>query len=241
MDKKRVVITGMGAITPLGNNVNEYWNSLKEGKVGIDNITYFDTSEYKVKNAGEVKGFKASDYIDKKEARRMDLFSQYAVAATKEAIAQAKLDINKEDAWRVGTSIGSGIGGLATREKEAIKLNQKGPSKVSPMMVPLSITNMAAGNVAIHFGLKGKCINVVTACATGTHSIGEAFRAIQTDEADVMIAGGTEGCICPLGVAGFSSLTALSTQEDPLKASRPFDKNRNGFVMGEGAGIIIIE
>ncbi|TCK86740.1 3-oxoacyl-[acyl-carrier-protein] synthase II [Natranaerovirga hydrolytica] len=239
--KQRVVITGMGAITPIGNSVEEFWNNLKSNKVGIDQITKFDTQEYKVKLAAEVKDFKAADYMDRKEARRMDEFSQYAVAATKEAIENAKLDLEKEDLERIGVIVGSGIGGLGTIEKEAYKLQAKGPNRVSPMLIPLIITNMAAGNIAIQFGLKGKCSNVVTACATGTHSIGDAYRAIQYNDADVMVAGGTEGSITPLGIAGFSSLTALSTSTDPLKASRPFDKDRDGFVMGEGAGIVVLE
>lgn len=241
MYKNRVVITGLGAITPLGNNVNDYWNNLKQGNIGIANISYFDTKDFKVKIAGEVKDFNAIDYMEKKSARRMALFSQYAIGATKQAIDQSKLHLSKEDTTRIGVSIGSGIGGLDNIYKESIKLYEKRSIKISPMLVPLSITNIAAGNVAISFGLKGKCINIVTACATGTHSIGEAFRTIANNEADVMIAGGTESCICPLGVASFSSLTALSTNEDWSKASRPFDKNRDGFVMGEGAGILVME
>lgn len=239
--KKRVVITGVGAITPIGNSVLEYWNNIKDNKVGINQITKFDTTDFDVKLAAEVKDFKPTDYMDRKVARRMDIFTQYAVAATKEAIEHAKLDLEKEDVSRIGVIVGSGIGGLGTIEKEAIKLNKKGPKRVSPLMIPLCITNMAAGNIAITYGLKGKCTNVVTACATGTHSVGEAFLSIQNDEADVMVAGGTEGSITPLGIAGFNALTALSTSKDPLKASRPFDKERDGFVMGEGAGILILE
>lgn len=238
---KRVVITGMGAITPVGNSVEEMWNSLKEGKVGIKPIDRFDTTDYKAKVAAQVEGFVAKDYMDAKAARRMELFCQYAVAATKEAMEQANLDMEKEDATRVGCSVGSGIGSLQVVEKECQKLQEKGPSRVAPMLVPLMISNMAAGNVAIAYGLKGKCINVVTACATGTHSIGEAYRSIQAGEVDVMIAGGTEAAITPISVAGFSSLTALSFSEDPMRASIPFDKERNGFVMGEGAGIVVIE
>lgn len=238
---KRVVITGMGAITPVGNSVEEMWNSLKEGKVGIKPIDRFDTTDYKAKVAAQVEGFVAKDYMDAKAARRMELFCQYAVAATKEAMEQANLDMEKEDATRVGCSVGSGIGSLQVVEKECQKLQEKGPNRVAPMLVPLMISNMAAGNVAIAYGLKGKCINVVTACATGTHSIGEAYRSIQAGEVDVMIAGGTEAAITPISVAGFSSLTALSFSEDPMRASIPFDKERNGFVMGEGAGIVVIE
>ncbi|TCT12294.1 3-oxoacyl-[acyl-carrier-protein] synthase II [Natranaerovirga pectinivora] len=239
--KQRVVITGMGAITPIGNDVESFWEGLKAGKVGIDAITKFDTTEFKAKLAAEVKDFNAADYMDRKEARRMDLFSQYAVAAAQEAIKSANIDFEKIDPFRFGVMVGSGIGGLGTIENEAYKLKEKGPNRVSPMLIPLIITNMAAGNIAINFGLKGKCSNVVTACATATHSIGEAYRAIQYGEADAMVAGGTEGSITPLGIAGFNALTALSTSTDPLKASRPFDKNRDGFVMGEGAGILVLE
>ena len=238
---KRVVVTGMGAITPIGNNVEEFWNNIKEGVVGIKPIDRFDTTDYKAKLAAQVENFVAKDYMDAKSARRMELFSQYAVAATKEAMEQAGLDMEKEDATRVGCSVGSGIRSLQVIEKECKKLFEKGPNRVSPMMVPLMISNMAAGNVAIAFGLKGKCINVVTACATGTHSIGEAYRSIQAGEVDVMIAGGTEAAITPIGVAGFSSLTALSFSEDPKRASIPFDKERSGFIMGEGAGIVVVE
>ena len=238
---KRVVVTGMGAITPIGLNVEDYWNGLKEGKIGFGEITKFDTTDYKVHLAAEVKGFQGKDYMDFKAAKRMELFAQYAVAAAKEAIEQSGLDMEKEDPFRVGCSIGSGIGSLQTAEREYDKLMKKGPNRVNPLMVPLMISNMAAGNVSIQFGLKGKCINVVTACATGTHSIGEAFRSIQYGEADVMVAGGTEASITPIGIAGFAALTALSTSEDPMRASIPFDKERNGFVMGEGAGIVVLE
>lgn len=238
---KRVVVTGMGAITPIGNNVEEFWKSVKEGKCGIDNITKFDTSEYEVKLAAEVKGFVAKEHMEFKTAKRMSTFSQYAVCAAKEAFEQSKIDMTKEDPFRVGVSVGSGIGGLQDMEMEGIKLHEKGPSRVKPLLVPMMITNMAAGNVAIALGLKGKSINVVTACATGTHSIGEAYRTIQCGDADVMVAGGTESSITPLGVAGFSSLTALSKSTDKTRASIPFDKDRNGFVMGEGAGIVVLE
>lgn len=239
--KKRVVVTGMGAITPIGNNVEEFWNGLKEGKLGIGQITKFDTADYKVKIAAEVKDFDAKQYMDPKTARRMSPFSQYAVAATKEALEDAGIDMEKEDAFRVGVSIGSGIGGLQDMEDAHQSLTTKGPNRVKPMLVPMMITNMAAGNVAIAFGLKGKCINVVTACATGTNSIGEAYRTIQFGDADVMVAGGTESSITPVGVAGFAALTALTTEEDPKKASVPFDKDRSGFVMGEGAGVVVLE
>ena len=240
-NKTRVVVTGLGAITPVGNDVASFWQGLKDKKVGIAPITYFDTTDYKAKLAGEVKDFDQTKYMDPKAARRMEPFSQYAVAAAGEAIAQAGLDMEKEDPFRVGTSIGSGIGSLQAMEREHKKMLEKGPNRVNPLLVPMMISNMAVGNVAMHYGLKGKSINVVTACATGTNSIGEAFRSIQYGEADVMVAGGTESAITPLGMAGFAALTALSTNDDPETASRPFDKDRDGFVMGEGAGIVVLE
>ena len=238
---RRVVVTGLGAITPIGLSVEEFWQSVKAGKIGFAPITKFDTSEYKCHIAAEVKGFEGKNYMDFKAAKRMELFSQYAVAAAKEAISDAKLDMEKEDPYRIGCAIGSGIGSLQAMEREHIKLLEKGPGRVNPLLVPLMITNMAAGNVSIQFGLKGKSLNVVTACATGTNSIGEAFRSIQYGEADVMAAGGTEGSVTPIGIAGFSALTALSTVDDPTKCSLPFDKNRSGFVMGEGAAVVILE
>lgn len=240
-NKTRVVVTGLGAITPIGNDVASFWQGLKDKKVGIAPITYFDTTDYKAKLAGEVKDFDPKKYMDPKAARRMEPFSQYAVAAAGEAIAQAGLDMEKEDPFRVGTSIGSGIGSLQAMEREHKKMLEKRPNRVNPLLVPMMISNMAVGNVAMHYGLKGKSINVVTACATGTNSIGEAFRSIQYGEADVMVAGGTESAITPLGMAGFAALTALSTNDDPETASRPFDKDRDGFVMGEGAGIVVLE
>ena len=239
--KRRVVVTGLGAITPIGNTVEEFWNSVKAGKIGIDNITKFDTTEYKVKLAGEVKGFVAKDRMDFKAAKRMEPFSQYAVVASKEALQDSGIDMSKEDPFRAGVIVGSGIGSLQVVESEYAKIEKKGPSRVNPLMVPLMISNMAAGNVAIQLGMKGKCTSVTTACATGTHSIGDAFRAIQYGDADVMIAGGTESSICPTAVAGFTSLTALTTQTDPKRASIPFDKERSGFVIGEGAGIVVLE
>lgn len=241
MSKRRVVVTGMGVISPIGNSVDQFWNSIKEQKVGIDFIDRFDTTEYKTKLAGQVKDFKAGDFMDAKQARRMELFSQYAVAATKQALDQSGLDLEKEDLTRFGVCVGSGIGSLMAMESSHEKLLAKGPRRVSPMLVPLMISNMAAGNVSIQFGLKGKCTNVVTACATGTHSIGEATRYIQYGDADMMVAGGTEGAVCPIGIAGFASLTALTESEDPKRASIPFDKERSGFVMGEGAGVVILE
>lgn len=240
-NKTRVVVTGLGAITPIGNDVASFWQGLKDKKVGIAPITYFDTTDYKAKLAGEVKDFDPKKYMDPKAARRMEPFSQYAVAAAGEAIAQAGLDMEKEDPFRVGTSIGSGIGSLQAMEREHKKMLEKGPNRVNPLLVPMMISNMAVGNVAMQYGLKGKSINVVTACATGTNSIGEAFRSIQYGEADVMVAGGTEASITPIGIAGFTSLTALNTTDDPKRASIPFDKDRNGFVMGEGAGVVVLE
>jgi len=238
---KRVVVTGMGAITPIGNTVEEFWSSIKEEKVGINPITTFDTTDYKVKLAAEVKGFVAKEHIEFKAAKRMERFSQFAVAAAKEAMNQAGLDMAKEDAYRVGVSVGAGVGSLSLLEKEVLKLHEKGPSRVSPLFIPMFISNMAAGNISIYYGMKGKCIDIVTACATGSHCIGEAYRSIQCGDADVMLAGGAESCICPTGVAGFTSLTALTTSENPMRASIPFDKDRSGFVMGEGAGIVVLE
>ncbi|HAN03593.1 MAG TPA: beta-ketoacyl-[acyl-carrier-protein] synthase II [Lachnospiraceae bacterium] len=238
---RRVVVTGMGAITPIGNSVEEFWNGIKEGKTGFGPITYFDTADYRCKLAAEVKDFDPAQYMDKKSARRMEQFCQFAVAAAGQAISDAGLDMEQEDPYMVGCSVGSGIGSLQAMEREYDRLKEKGPGRVGPMLVPLMISNMAAGNVSIAYGLKGKSLNVVTACATGTHSIGEAYRTIQYGDADVMIAGGTESSITPIGIAGFSALTALSFSEDPERASIPFDKERNGFVMGEGSTIVVLE
>lgn len=238
---RRVVVTGMGVITPIGLDVDHFWRAVKNKEIGFAPITHFDASAYKSHIAAEVKGFVGKDYMDFKAAKRMELFSQYAVAASKEALADSGLNMEKENPYMVGTSIGSGIGSMQALEREHVKLLEKGPARVNPLFVPMMICNMAAGNVAIQFGLKGKSINVVTACATGTNSIGEAFRAIQYGDADVMLAGGTEGCITPLAIAGFNALTALSEVDDPAKCSLPFDKNRSGFVMGEGAGILVLE
>lgn len=238
---RRVVVTGLGAVTPIGNNVDDFWTSVKAGKIGFDHITKFDTTDYKCHIAAELKAFNPQDFMDRKAAKRMEPFSQYAVAAAKQAIDDSGLDIEKEDPYMVGCAIGSGIGSLQAMERETQKLYEKGPNRVNPLLVPLMICNMAAGNVSIQFGLKGKSINDVTACATGTNTIGEAYRSIQYGEADVMVAGGTEGSVCPIGIAGFTALTALSTVDDPAKCSLPFDKNRSGFVMGEGAGVVILE
>ena len=231
----------MGAITPIGNSVEEFWNGIKEGKTGFGPITYFDTADYRCKLAAEVKDFDPAQYMDKKSARRMEQFCQFAVAAAGQAITDAGLTMEQEDPYMVGCSVGSGIGSLQAMEREYDRLKEKGPGRVGPMLVPLMISNMAAGNVSIAYGLKGKSLNVVTACATGTHSIGEAYRTIQYGDADVMIAGGTESSITPIGIAGFSALTALSFSEDPERASIPFDKERNGFVMGEGSAIVVLE
>lgn len=239
--KRRVVVTGLGAVTPIGNTVPEFWSSVRQGKVGIGEITKFDTTDYKVKLAAEVKDFQAGERMDVKASKRMEAFSQYAVAAAKEAFADAGIDMAEEDPFRAGVTVGSGIGSLGTVESEYAKILQGKVNRVNPLMVPRMISNMAAGNISIQLGLRGKCTNVVTACASGTHCIGDAFRAIQYDDADIMLAGGAESCICPTGVAGFHALTALSTATDPLKASIPFDQDRQGFVLGEGAGIVVLE
>lgn len=239
--KRRVVITGMGAVTPIGNTVDAFWDGIKSEKVGIGPITKFDTSDYKVTLAAEVKDFVAKERLDFKSAKRMEVFSQYAVAAAKEAVEMADIHMEEEDPYRVGVIIGSGIGGLNSMEKEHEKIFTKGPKRVNPLLIPMMISNMAAGNVAITFGCKGKCTNVVTACATGSHSIGDALRAIQCGDADVMFAGGTESSITPVAVAGFTNLTALTSADDPMQASLPFDKKRSGFVIGEGAGVVILE
>lgn len=238
---RRVVVTGMGAITPIGLNVDDFWKNVKAGTIGFGEITKFDASEYKCRMVAEVRDFDAKEFMEPKTAKRMELFSQYAVAAAGEAIKDAGLEIEKEDPYRVGTAIGSGVGSMQAMEREYAKLTEKGPGRVNPLFVPLMISNMAAGNVSIQYGLKGKSINVVTACTSGTNNIGEAFRSIQYGEADVMVAGGSEGAVCPLSIAGFTALTALSAVNDPEKCSLPFDKNRSGFVMGEGAGIVVLE
>ena len=238
---RRVVVTGMGAVTPLGNTAEEFWANIKAGKVGIGPITKFDTTEYRAKVAGEVKDFKADEFMDFKTAKRMEPFSQYAAAAALMAVKDSGVDIEKEDAYRCGVIVGCGVGSMQATEREHKRLLDFGPNKIGPLYIPLMISNMAAGNIAIVTGFKGKNIDVVTACASGTNSIGEAFRSIQNNEADVILAGGTEAAICPMGVAGFCALKALSFSEDPMKASVPFDKNRDGFVLGEGAGVIVLE
>lgn len=241
MKRRRVAVTGLGAVTPIGNNVADFWESVRAGRVGIGPITKFDTTDYKVKLAAEVRGFSAKDHMDFKAAKRMEPFAQYAVAAAREAFEDAGIDMAREDPFRVGVIVGSGIGSLTEVELCWDRIQKKGPSRVDPLMIPRMISNMAAGNISIQLGLRGKCTNVVTACATGTHSIGDAMRAIQYGDADVMVAGGAESCICPTGVASFTALTALSTSEDPLRASIPFDEERGGFVIGEGAGIVMLE
>lgn len=238
---RRVVVTGMGAITPIGLSVEEFWSSIKAGRIGFGEITRFDASAYKCRLAAEVKGFEGKNYMDFKAAKRMELFCQYAVAAAKEALEDAGIDMEQEDPYRIGVSVGSGIGSLQAMERAHSRLLEKGPSRVEPLLVPLMISNMAAGNVSIYFGLKGKSINVVTACATGTNSIGEAFRTIQYGDAEMMVAGGTESSVTPIGIAGFTALTALTSSNDPARCSIPFDKERSGFVMGEGAGIVVLE
>ncbi len=238
---RRVVVTGMGAVTPLGNSVKEFWSGIRQEKTGFAPITRFDASKYRCRLAAEVKHFNAGDYMDKRSAGRMELFCQYAVAASGEALKDAGIDMGREDAWRVGCSIGSGIGSLQAMEREHERLTQRGPFRVGPLFVPLMISNMAAGNVSIRYGLKGKSLNAATACAAGTHSIGEAFRSIQYGDADVMAAGAAEAAVTPMGIAGFAALTALSDSEDPARCSIPFDKDRRGFVMGEGAGIVVLE
>ncbi|MGF7143271.1 3-oxoacyl-[acyl-carrier-protein] synthase II [Anaerotaenia torta] len=238
---RRVVVTGMGAITPIGNSVEEFFRNIRAGVCGIDFIKTFDTEGFQAKLAAQVKDFEPKNYMDAKDARRMDRFSQFAVAAAKEAIEDSGIDLDRIDRDRFGVVVGSGIGSIGLIEKETKNLLEKGPKRINPLFIPMTITNMAAGNLAIQYGARGTCTNVVTACATGSHSIGEAFRNIKHGYADVILAGGTEGAVTPLGVAGFAALTALSTSSDPLRASIPFDKERDGFVIGEGAGILVLE
>jgi len=237
----RVVVTGLGAISPIGNNTEENWENVKAGKCGIDAITQFDTENFAVKLAGEVKDFDPTQYMEFKEAKRMARFSQFAVAASVMAVEDAKLDLEAVDKNRFGVILGSGIGGIGDTESECKVLETKGPRRVNPMFIPMIISNMAAGNVAIRVGAKAICTSITTACATGSHSIGEAFRQIKHGCADIMLAGGTEASITALSVAGFSSMTALSTSNDKNRASIPFDGERKGFVMGEGAGVIVLE
>lgn len=239
--ERRVVITGLGAITPIGNKVEEFWEGIKKGECGIDTITAFDVTDFKVKLAAEIKGYEPEDYFDKREAKRLDKFSQYAMIAAREAWNDSGLDKEKENMEKVGIILGSGIGGIETIEKENEKCISKGPDRVSPMYIPMGISNMATGNVAIDIGAKGESIAMITACATGTHCIGESFRMIKHGYQDIVLAGGTEASITPLSIAGFTNIKALTKSEDKNRASIPFDKERSGFVMGEGAGIIILE
>ena len=239
--ERRVVITGLGAITPIGNNVEEFWEGIKEGRCGIDQITKFDTTDFKVKLAAEVKGYNPEEYFDRREAKRLDLFSQYAMVAAREAWKDSGLNKETENMERVGVVVGSGIGGIETIEIENKKCNEKGPDRVSPMYIPMGILNMATGNVAIDIGAKGESMAMVTACASGTHCIGESFRMIKHGYQDVVIAGGTEAGITPLSIAGFTNIKALTKAADKTRASIPFDKERSGFVMGEGAGVVILE
>ena len=239
---KRVVVTGMGVISPIGTGLNKFWEALISGASGVDRITQFDASDYKVQIAGEVKDFNVGDYIDKKEARRMDRFVQFAVAASKIAIDDAGLDLNNEDSERIGVVIGSGIGGISTVFEQSKILLERGPGRVSPLTVPMKIINMASGQVAMAFGFKGFNSSVVTACASSNNAIGDSFRLLKNGELDVIVTGGTEAAIVPISIAGFSAMKALSTYNDePQKASRPFDAKRDGFVMGEGAGILVLE
>lgn len=238
---RRCVITGMGAVTPLGSTVASFWDGIKNGVCGIDMITRFDTTDYKVKIGAEVKDFDAEKYMNKKDIKRNDLYSVYAMAAAAQAIEDSGLKITDDNALRTGVIVGSGIGGLITMQEQVIRLNEKGPSRVSPFFIPMTIGNMAAGNIALQYGAKGECENIVTACSTSTHSIGAAFRNIKHGYLDACITGGAEASLCEIGIAGFTNLTALSANEDPLTACRPFDKDRDGFVMGEGAGILILE
>ncbi|HHV95514.1 MAG TPA: beta-ketoacyl-ACP synthase II [Clostridiaceae bacterium] len=239
--KKRVVVTGMGVISSLGFNVDDFWNAIKEGRSGISMVERFDATGFPTKIAAEIKNFEPTDYINKKEAKRMDRYTQYAIAATQQAIEQAAFNMEKINKERMGVIVGSGIGGIETLEYQHKILLEKGHNRVSPFFIPMMIANMAPGQIAIQYGAKGINECVVTACATGTNSIGDAFKAIQRGDADIIITGGSEAPITPLSFAGFCSMKAMSTNPDPKTASRPFDLERDGFVMGEGAGILILE
>lgn len=242
MKKNRVVVTGVGAITPIGLNAPEYWNGLIAGKSGIGKITTFDTTQHEVKIAAEVKGYNPEDHFDKKESRKMEHFVQFPVVAAREAIKDAGIDLDKENREHIGVMVGVGIGGIGIIEEQHTILLEKGPKRVSPFLIPKMIPNMASGQIAISLGLKGPNTCVCTACATSGHAIGDAFKTIQRGAAVMMVAGGSESAITPLGLAGFTNMQALSTRnDDPEKASRPFDKERDGFVMGEGTGILILE
>jgi 3-oxoacyl-[acyl-carrier-protein] synthase II len=239
--KNRVVITGLGAVTPLGNNAESFWQGIKAGKLGVDKITAFDTAGFKASLAAEVKGFDPETRLDRKEAKRMDRYCQFALAAAEEAYQDAGLDAAEINRDRMGVIVGSGIGGLLTIEEQYSRLRDKGPGRVSPFFIPMAISNMAAGNIAIKLNAKGICTCIVTACATATNSVGESFHKIRNGEADIIITGGAEAPVTPLAVAGFISMTALSCSSDPARASIPFDKERDGFIIGEGAGILVLE
>ena len=239
--ERRVVITGMGAITPIGKTVESFWDGIKKGECGIDKITHFDTTNFKVKLAAEIKEYDPEEYFDKKQAKRLDKFSQYAIIAAKEALKDSGITKENTDMEKFGVVVSSGIGGLETIEEQCNRYFSKGPDRISPMFIPATICNMAAGNVAIEIGAKGESVAMVTACASATHSIGESYRMIKHGYEDVILAGGTEASITPTGIAGFMNIKALSQSTDNLRASIPFDKERNGFVMGEGAGVIILE
>ena len=238
---RRVVVTGLGAVTPIGNNVEEFWNGIVEGKCGIDEITAFDTTNFKVKLAAEVKNLNVEEILDKKAAKRMDRYTQFAMIASREAVKDANINMEEIDSTRFGVAIASGIGGLSTMQKDIGTLHEKGPDRVSPMFIPMSISNMASGNVSIDIGAKGESFCMTTACASGTHAIGEAFRIIRHGYQDIMLVGGAEASINETGIAGFTNIKALSQSTDKNRASMPFDKERSGFVMGEGCGIIILE
>lgn len=242
MEKRRVVVTGLGIVSPFGVGMEKFWNNIKEGKSGITHPTIIDLEKHHVKIAGQVQGYNASDYFEDKEVKKLDRFTQFALIAADEAMKDSGLDMTKEDAYRVGTIVSPAAGGFKTFEENHIRIIERGTNKCSPFTVPMMIVNMAAGGISIKYGLKGICKAVVSACATGTHSIGDAFRAIQYNDADVMVAGGTEAVICDTGMGGFTSARTLSKRNDePEKASRPYDKDRDGFVMGEGAAILILE
>ena len=239
--ERRVVVTGLGAITPIGNTVEEFWEGIKNSKCGIDEITLFDTTNFKVKLAAEVKNFNVEEYFDRKSAKRLDRFSHFALVAARELIKDSKIDIEKTDMCRFGVAVSTGIGGIKTIEENKEIFDEKGPDRVSPMFIPMAIGNMAAGNISIEIGAKGESFGMVTACASATHTIGESYRIIKHGYQDLMIAGGAEASITPLGIAGFANMKALSTEEDKTRASIPFDKERSGFVMGEGAGLLLLE
>lgn len=239
--KRRVVVTGIGVVSPIGNDLDTFWSNIKKGVCGIDYIESFDTSEYSVKVAGEIKNFDPKMYMDRKEAKRQDRFCQFSIAASQMAVNDANIDLDNINKEKFGVIIGSGVGGMLTVESEMKKLYEKGPSRVSPFFIPMMISNMASGLVAIKFGAQGINFGIVTACATGANAIGEAFKKIQYEDCDIVLAGGAEASITPLSIAGFSSMTALCSSDDITRASIPFDKERSGFVMSEGSGIIVLE